>query len=178
MSSATLIDAKGGMSSSEFDELFRAHHRLIYRTAYGITGSSEDAEDVMQSIFARLIGRKFPPDLKKNPRAYLYRAAVNASLNSIRAKQRHVQIEDADQLPSTAGPPEIEADQTMRKRLLHAISKLKATSVEVLMLRYVHNYSDAEIAKMLGTTRGTIAVRLFRSRARLKKLMRATGVEP
>src|SRR5262245_40861185 len=177
MSTATLIDVHGKMSSSEFDELFRAHQRLIYRTAYGITGSSEDAEDVLQSIFLQLIGRKFPPDLKKNPRAYLYRAAVNASLNSIRAKRRHVQIADADQFPSTAAP-EIEPDQTTRTRLLHSISKLNAKAVEVLMLRYVHNYSDAEIAKMLGTTRGTIAVRLFRSRAQLKRLMRATGVKP
>ena len=178
MSNATLIDVKREMSSSEFDALFRAHHRLIYRTAYGITGSSEDAEDILQSIFLQLIGRKFPPDLKKNPRAYLYRAAVNASLNSIRAKRRNVQMADADQLPSSASLPEIEPHQTTRKRLLHAISNLNAKAVEVLILRYVHDYSDAEIAKMLGTTRGTIAVMLFRSRARLKRLMRAKGVEP
>jgi RNA polymerase sigma-70 factor (ECF subfamily) len=178
MSNAALIDVQGKMSSSEFDELFRAHQRLIYRTAYGITGSSEDAEDVLQSIFLQLIGRKFPPDLKKNPRAYFYRAAVNASLNSVRTKRRHVQIADADQLQSTAAQPEIEPDQIMRKRLLRSIGKLNAKAVEVLMLRYVHDYSDAEIAKMLGTTRGTIAVRLFRSRAQLKRLMRATGVEP
>jgi DNA-directed RNA polymerase specialized sigma24 family protein len=40
-----------------------------------------------------------------------------------------------------------------------------------LILRYEHDYSDAEIAKLLGTSRSAIAVRLFRARARLKKFM-------
>jgi RNA polymerase sigma-70 factor (ECF subfamily) len=177
MSNVTVADATGNTSSPEFDDLFREHHRLIYRTAFGITGSSEDAEDVLQSIFLQLIGREFPPDLRKNPRAYLYRAAVNASLNSIRSKRQHVQIVDANEIPAALSIPGIEHDDTTRKRLLHAISKLNTKAIEVLMLRYAHNYSDAQIAKMLGTTRGTIAVSLFRSRARLKRLLRAVGVK-
>jgi RNA polymerase sigma factor (sigma-70 family) len=57
--------------------------------------------------------------------------------------------------------------------LYEAIAKLKPKSAEILILRYVHNKSDAEIARMLGVSRGTIALRLFRSRARLKQLLRA-----
>src|SRR5215813_12844579 len=68
----------------EFDRLFREHYQLVYRTAYGVTGSPEDAEDVLQTIFLRLIGRDVPPDLQRNPRAYLYRSAVNLSLNTVR----------------------------------------------------------------------------------------------
>jgi len=45
-------------------------------------------------------------------------------------------------------------------------------AAQTLVLRYIHNYSDAEIAKMLGTSRTVIAVRLFRSRARLRKILR------
>jgi DNA-directed RNA polymerase specialized sigma24 family protein len=39
-------------------------------------------------------------------------------------------------------------------------------------LRYLHDYSDAEIAALLGTSRGVIAVTLYRSRARLRRLLR------
>jgi len=159
----------------EFDDLFRQHYRLIYRTAFAVTGRSEDAEDVLQTIFVRLLGQEFPPDLEKNPRAYLYRAAVNASLNTLRSRRRHTQILDAGEIASVAGTAKAESDDEIQKQLLHAIGELNTRAVEILVLRYVHNYSDAEIAKMLGTTRGTIAVSLFRSRARIKKLMRAPG---
>jgi RNA polymerase sigma-70 factor (ECF subfamily) len=162
-------------STPEFDTLFREHHRLLYRTAFGITGSSADAEDVVQTIFLRLLGREFPPDLKKNPRAYLYRAAVNGSLNTIRSKRRQVQLLEAEALPSPNSDADPDSDADTRKRLLDAISELNTKAVEILMLRYVHGYSDAEIAKMLGTTRGTVAVNLFRMRARLKKLIRTAG---
>ena len=175
MLGGTLVVLTSETSSQEFDELFREHHRLIYRTAFGITGSSEDAEDVLQTIFLRLLGRVFPPDLVKNPRAYLYRAAVNMSLNTIRGKRRHVQLEDAGAIPMTEGEATAPDAGETQRRLLEAISGLNTKAVEILMLRYVHDYSDAKIAQILGTTRGTIAVSLFRSRARLRKLMRAAG---
>lgn len=157
----------------EFDELFREHYRLIYRTALAITGKSEDAEDVLQTIFLRLLRREFPPDLKKNPRAYLYRAAVNASLTTLRARRRRLQIHDLDAIQSLYGSRDSNDDT--HARLIDALSHLNASAVELLMLRYFHAYSDSEIAKLLGTTRGSVAVRLFRARAQLKKLMKASG---
>ena len=60
------------------------------------------------------------------------------------------------------------------KHLNEAIADLSPRAAEILILRYVHDYSDAEIAKTLGTSRGTIAVSLFRSRARLRKVIRKT----
>ena len=54
-----------------------------------------------------------------------------------------------------------------------ALSELSAKSAEILILRHVHGFSDVEIARLLGTSRGTIAVSLFRSRARLRKSIRA-----
>jgi RNA polymerase sigma-70 factor (ECF subfamily) len=158
---------------AEFDELFREHYRLIYRTALAITGRSADAEDVLQTIFLRLLRREFPPDLKKNPRAYLYRAAVNASLTALRARRRRLQLHDIDAVQALYASHDSNDDT--HARLIDALSHLNASAVELLMLRYFHTYSDAEIAKMLGTTRGSVAVRLFRARAQLKKLMKAPG---
>jgi RNA polymerase sigma-70 factor (ECF subfamily) len=158
--------------SQEFDQIFREHHQFVYRTAYGITGSSEDADDVLQTIFLRLLRREFPPDLKKNPKAYLYRAAVNVSLNALRLRQRNVLTGNAESLEAAADT-ETDSLERLHKRLYDAIAELDADAAQMIVLRYVHNYSDADIAKLLGKTRGVIAVRLFRSRARLKKFIRA-----
>src|SRR5262249_24149904 len=155
----------------EFEQIFREHYRMAYRTAYGVTGNAQDAEDVVQTIFLRLLRREFPPDLKKNPKAYLYRAAVNLSLNTIRDRKRRPTTGDTEQLASLPMP---DSAEDIHKRLYEAVSELSPESANILILRYVHNYSDAEIAKLLGTTRGTIAVSLHRSRARLRKMMRVS----
>jgi RNA polymerase sigma-70 factor, ECF subfamily len=155
----------------EFEQIFREHYRMAYRTAYGVTGNAQDAEDVVQTIFLRLLRREFPPDLKKNPKAYLYRAAVNLSLNTIRDRKRRPTIGDAEQLSAL---PQPDSPEDTHKRLYEAVSDLSPESANILILRYVHDYSDAEIAKLLGTTRGTIAVSLYRSRARLRKMMRVS----
>jgi RNA polymerase sigma factor (sigma-70 family) len=54
---------------------------------------------------------------------------------------------------------------------MRALAQLKPRALEILLLHYKHDYSDVQIAKMLGTTRGTIAVALYRIRARLRKLL-------
>src|SRR6185503_15470319 len=95
MSTVTLSDVTRAPLTEELDQIFREHHQLVYRTAYGVTGSREDAQDVLQTIFLRLLRREFPPDLKRNPKAYLYRAAVNVSLNTVRARQRRAALNAA-----------------------------------------------------------------------------------
>jgi RNA polymerase sigma-70 factor, ECF subfamily len=66
------------------------------RTAYSVTGSRQDAEDVLQTVFLRLLRRGFPPDFGRNPEGYLYRAAVNLSLNTMRARQRQQLVDDVE----------------------------------------------------------------------------------
>jgi RNA polymerase sigma-70 factor, ECF subfamily len=163
--------------AQEFEAIFKEHARLVYRTAYGVTGSHEDAEDVLQTIFLQLIRRHYPPDLGTNPEAYLYRAAVNSSLNIIRHRRRDVLVDDIEHfqvsVPTDSTNSELEA-----RRLYEAIAELKPEAAQIVILRYMHNKSDAEIARMLGKPRGTIALKLFRSRARLKKLLLAAGRRP
>jgi RNA polymerase sigma-70 factor (ECF subfamily) len=159
--------------SEELDRIFCEHYPMVYRTAYGVTGRVEDAEDVVQTLFLRLLRRGFPPDLMRNPRAYLYRAAVNLSLNIIRSSQRNVLTGEMEYFEAAVPSNEPNLLEDLHKHLYAAIARLDSDSAEMLVLRYVHDYSDAEIAKLLGKSRGVIAVRLFRSRARLKKIIRA-----
>src|SRR5215467_13930574 len=80
--------------SREFEGLFRENYLLVYRTACVITGRPEDAEDVLQTIFLRLMRRSVPPDIRKNPKGYFYRAAVHLSLDTVRSRRREVLTSD------------------------------------------------------------------------------------
>ena len=159
----------------EFEGLFREHYQLVYRTAYGITGRAEDAEDVLQTVFLRLLRRGSTSELQRNTKGYLYRAAVNRSLDVLQARQRQVPADHVfpveETVEETAEPTDAELFGITHRQLSRALSQLQPRAVEMLLLRYTHDYSDAEIAKMLGTSRGVIAVSLFRARRRLKKLL-------
>lgn len=65
----------------------------------------------------------------------------------------------------------METESVLRREFLDAVAGLSPSAVQILILRYEHNYSDAEIAKLLGTSRSAIAVRLYRARKRLKRFM-------
>jgi RNA polymerase sigma-70 factor (ECF subfamily) len=156
-----------------FEQIYREHAPLVYRTAWGVLGSREDAEDVLQTVFLKLLRRECPPDLHKNPRAYLYKAAVTVSLDSLKARRRRpVLVEDAERSEVQAFHPGARFDDEIHQRLYEAIAQLSADAAEVLLLRYMQNKSVAEIARALGMSRTAIAVRLFRSRARLRALLR------
>ena len=172
MSLVTVFNATNKEVTQEFEETFREHAPMIYRTAYSVTRTPQDAEDVVQTLFLGMLRRGIPEGLKENPRAYLYRAAVNLSINAVRLRSRHVPITDAELLSTPDNEKTPEADADMQRRLANAIARLNPRAVEVLILRYEHNYSDAEIAKLLGKSRGAVALMLYRARARLKSLLR------
>jgi RNA polymerase sigma-70 factor (ECF subfamily) len=158
--------------------VFRDYNRLVYRTAYGITGTREDAEDVLQTLFLRLLGRGISEPASAQAAAYLYRAAVNLSVDSVRAYRRRKLREDCAVLHARAFNPSSDDEEERHSSLHRAMAGLDAEVIQLLVLRYVHNHSDAEIATMLGTSRGVIAVRLFRARAKIKKLLASFDAEP
>ena len=156
----------------QFEAIFKVHAQLMYRTAYGVLGTHHDAEDVVQTIFLKLFRQEFPPDLERNLEAYLYRAAVNASLSTIRNRRHEVLVESYEQF-ETPAPGDL-GDRERHLRLYEAIAELKPDAAQIVILRYMHNKSDSEIARMFGVSRGAIALKLFRSRMKLKKLLRET----
>jgi RNA polymerase sigma-70 factor (ECF subfamily) len=146
--------------------LFNAHHSLVYRTACRITGNSADAEDVLQILFLRLLQGQSKTDLQPNPRAYLHRAAVNISLDIVRSRKTNVEVED-NTLVENRGIRASEAEEIVRK----ALSRLSPKLAELFVLRHIEGYDNGEIARMFGTSPGTIAVLLVRARTQLKEFL-------
>jgi RNA polymerase sigma-70 factor (ECF subfamily) len=154
----------------ELEQLFHEHASMLYRTAFGMLGNRPDAEDVLQTVFLRLAQRDLPSDLLRNPAGYLYRAAVNASLNVIRSRKRFVPAEP-HMFEVAVDDEHAGRAEEQHRQLMTAIAGLNPNDTHVLVLRYVHRQSDANIARLLGVPRGTIAMRLFRARLRLKKFI-------
>ena len=179
MSTLMVPSVSPNSQEQELEHIFRQHYQLLYRTAYSMLSNRADAEDVPQTIFLRLLRRGIPPDLKANAGRYLYRAAVNLSLDMIRARKRQGPTQGVDGLGSHAANLDAAMAEENHRRLVAALAELHPQAAQILILRYVHDYSDAQIGELLGVSRGTMAMRLFRARARLKKLLQeASGGTP
>ena len=162
--------------AGELETLFQTHHGRVFRTAQRITGSAADAEDVLQTVFLRLVkGGPEGYDLSRNPEAYLSRAAINASLDLLRSRNRSksVTLDDinaADTLAGRARSPEaLHADRELQTLVREAVARLGKTAGEMFVLRYYEGLDNKEIAVVMNTSPLVVGVVLHRARTRLRK---------
>jgi RNA polymerase sigma-70 factor (ECF subfamily) len=155
---------------TEFSRLFEAHHGMVFRTAYRITGNAADAEDAMQTIFLRLLRQAAPSAAPGQEESYLRRAAVNASLDVLRQRQA------SRTLPLTEAAGRVEqpaAGAVLKDCLRRALKKLSERSAEIFALRYFEDFSNPQIAAALDVSQVVVAVSLHRTRRQLQKEIRA-----
>jgi RNA polymerase sigma-70 factor (ECF subfamily) len=153
-------------------ELFRDHHDRVLRIAWRITGNASDAEDVLQTVFLRIMRREDPPLRKDDAASYLHRAATNASLDLLRRRKaaRSEPIENAERFTDKSpGPGTLQDGAEVRDRVRAALAGLNPRAAEMFVLRYFDGYGNREIARLLNTSWSTVAVTLHRTRAKLQK---------
>jgi RNA polymerase sigma-70 factor (ECF subfamily) len=160
------------------DFIFREHHATVFRAAYRVTGNASDAEDVLQTVFVRLLRRHPDAEAVGNMEGYLRRAAVNAALDLIRSRQAapQVPLEDvASMLPENAplAPDRLYRSTEIRHWLRQAVARLSPRAAEIFALRFFEGRDNPEIAQALGTTPATVAVTLSRTRDRIQQEFRA-----
>jgi RNA polymerase sigma-70 factor (ECF subfamily) len=180
---AAAQSAPTGPPSTALAAIFEQHHGAIFRAAYRVTGNAMDAEDVLQTVFIRLLRRQDEIDLSASAASYLHRAAVNASLDLLRSRKRAgaVALDDvADHLVDTAHrqPDDQSANRDLSRQLRQAISQLSPRQAEIFSLRYLEGLGNHEIAELLGTSQTAIAVLLHRARRRLQRELRPSTGDP
>ena len=158
--------------NDRLSRLFAEHYRRVLMAAYRISGNMADAEDVAQAVFVRL-GTGESSQLG-NAGSYLYRAAINGSLDLLRRRKAVAAepLESAADLVSTAAGAYPEAEISGRELgglLRQAIGELAPRAAEMFALRYLEEMDNREIAKLMGTSAAVVAVTLHQSRSKLKK---------
>ncbi len=169
--------------NADLERVFREHNRLVLRAAYRVTGSAQDAEDVLQTVFMRLVRREGGSGLSDSPSHYLHRAAVNAALDIVRSRQaaRTSPLDDVAPVlaaSSDESPERVQAGSELRAQIRAALGRMNPRNAEIFALRYFEGYGNHEIAKMLGTSRSTINVILHRMRERLREELERLGGTP
>lgn len=159
-----------------WEQVFRANYQRIFRAAYRVTGSAADAEDVLQTVFLRVMRREEEVAVD-SLEAYLHRAAVNASLDLVRSRKlwNSVPIEDSPALQAhdpSSDPDRSQSSREARAILRKAVADLPPRAAEIFTLRYFEGHDNIEIARMLNVSQTQVAVSLHRTRSRLQKEIR------
>jgi RNA polymerase sigma-70 factor (ECF subfamily) len=164
-------------AAPDMESIYRQHASRVLSAAYRVTGSPSDAEDVLQTVFMRLVRRESGAHLHENPSAYLHRAAVNAALDLVRSRRasRATPLEEA--VRGLAAPESGAADRRLasgelRGEVRKALAGLSPRASEIFTLRYFEGYDNHEIARMLGSSRSTVAVILHRARRHVREAIR------
>ena len=160
--------------SPDWDLVFREHHSTVFRAAYRVTGNSSDAEDVLQTVFMRLLRRPPGAETVGNMEGYLRRAAVNAALDLIRSRQAAPQVPLDDVAPllsenASLAPDRLHRSTEIRHWLRQAVARLSPRAAEMFALRFFEDRDNPEIAQILGTTPASVAVTLSRTRDRIQQ---------
>jgi RNA polymerase sigma-70 factor, ECF subfamily len=164
----------GAWDPLTLENAFDAHHALIFRVAYRMTGNAHDAEDVLQTVFLRLAARDAKSAGIENAESYLRRAAVHASLNLLELRSRKDIPLDGMAEPAGQGIS-FGVQRDLREVLRLAIGRLDRRSAEMFALRFIEGHSNPEIAEMYGVSALVVAVTLHRARKQLQKDIREMG---
>lgn len=149
----------------------RMHYADLYRFAYRMLGSREQAEDVAQESFVRMAGQETCQLEGEAARRWLFVVARNLCLDTFRRESRR---QDAGNGPlrqevfENTNSLEDLATQERSAWVRQAIESLPWDHREVLVLREYHHLSYAEMAAVLDCPEGTIRSRLARARSALK----------
>jgi RNA polymerase sigma-70 factor, ECF subfamily len=168
MNGTTTATTTPEMLNTAFENIFEQFHQMVYRAAYKVLGRPEDAEDVEQHLFLRLMRSGVSIDRIDNLKSYLYRMAVNEALCIVRYRGlREVEEANLDDIPD---PVTELSDGEIRGPLLEALAKLSPEAYQMLSLQQ-EGYDHAEIAETFGKSKTAVAMKLFHTRRRLKKLI-------
>jgi RNA polymerase sigma-70 factor (ECF subfamily) len=146
-----------------FDDLFTDQHDRLYRALYFITGSSADAEELMQDAFLRLWERWDQIQTIEDPVGYLFRVAMNGF--RMRARRARMAARRAVLMETARDPfDDIELRDDVRRLLLGLPVRQRAA----LVLTEIFGYSSEQAAQILGIRPTTVRVLASQARAALR----------
>lgn len=141
-----------------FEEVFDKYSSMVYRLAFSRTNSRYDADDILQTVFLRLVKSNTDFTDEEHIKAWLIRVTLNTSKNLLSSAFRRLTLPLEDTLVS---------EMKERSEVYYAVMKLPVKYRTVVHLFYFEGYNVAEIAELLDTKEATVKTRLKRAREKL-----------
>ncbi|MFG6330812.1 MAG: sigma-70 family RNA polymerase sigma factor [Lachnospiraceae bacterium] len=154
------------MDEQQILSLFHEYSNMVYRLAYSYLRSPQDAEDLVQTVFLKLIDGKALPK-PGSERAFLTRITINCCKDQLRSAWRSRTVPMDDTIPFR---------HSEDRELFHAVMELPEKYRIVIYLHYYEGYTFPEIARFLNISPSGVSMRMHRARTILQKQLRREGL--
>ena len=187
---ANLVARVRGGDEAAFESLYLAHHDELWRFAYSYVRSLDVAEELVQDVFLSIWGTRATWEVHTRVRAWMYASVRHLALNYLRHERvvtrtmgagGHATSEteafgSAQFEATTMGVPPVDQQLALEAKeideaVVRAIAELPERRRIAMMLRWKHDMSSLEIARVLGTTPEAVRTLLTRARADLTALL-------
>jgi len=159
---------------SAFERIVEKYQKTVFNVALRMTHEAGDAEDIAQEVFLKAYERLKSFNPKYKFFSWLYRIAVNESLNSLERKKRY---QGLDEQLTVQGPDldeTVEANERSRK-IEDAMMELNVDHRAVVVLKHFEGFSYEEIAQILEISEKKVKSRLFTARQVLRDILLKKG---
>ena len=177
---AFVAKARGG-DTDAFRVLVERHSRPLFRLAFRMTGNQQDAEDVVQDSFLRAYRQLGKFDERASFGTWLYRIAVNCSLDLVRSRKRrseHMAPVDSEMedpvlsLPAQDPTPDrLAMSGEVRERVAEAMNELSASERTAFVLRHFEGMCIEDVSQVLGCQPGAAKHSVFRAVQKLRRAL-------
>ena len=159
------------MTYEQFCDIYLPLTDGLYRVAYYVLESEQDAKDAVQDLFIKLWDSRDTLDNVHNPMGYSIRLLKNLCIDRIRKESRLSRADLTDEIAAddTADGPQAAKEQA--ERLMRAIRKLPARQREVLEMKLLRGMSNEQISQKTGMSNLAVRVMISRARAKIKEAL-------
>jgi RNA polymerase sigma-70 factor (ECF subfamily) len=157
-----------------FGSLIERYQRPVFNTVLHMVGDAEDAREVCQQAFMKAFEHLASYDRERKFFSWMYRVAVNESINYLKARRPHESLSES--LPHPRPNPAERFQELEEWTHLHeAIMNLDPNYRAVIILRHFVHFSYNEISDILSVPEKTVKSRLFTARQQLREALEAKG---
>jgi RNA polymerase sigma-70 factor (ECF subfamily) len=146
------------------EELFARHHRDVLRYLAHMTGRLDEAEDLAQEVFMKVIRALHDGGAIDHDRGWVFSIARNLLVDRYRDQQRQVP-------QAGGGEPAIEGRQGVDFDLRQSLGRLASADREIFLLKEIGGFTYEEIAHACACTVESVRARLHRTRIALRSMM-------
>jgi RNA polymerase sigma-70 factor (ECF subfamily) len=149
--------------------MFKKFNRSIFLYAAKILNSNEQAEDICQEVWERIIALRSKPKKLVNPGGFVFTITRNLCFNQLQSRKRTVRLDSIAEhsLPTSVIPGMTSAEELV----LSALDALRFEDRELLVLNMYCGYKFEEIATLLELSPGAVWTRASRARAKLRDII-------
>ncbi len=171
-----VMRAKNG-SEEAFSALIDKYHERVHRVAVRIVRNVDEADDVVQEVFARAVIHLNRFDFRASFYTWLISITRNAAFDALRSMQRRGRFKSSEDgmdrydAEGFGDPVRSSTDQEAAERVVKALGRLSPRDRSLLVLREYEDLQYEEIARVLGCSVGTVESGIHRARKKLRMLL-------